>query len=125
MADSGPPQRDKDQRPEKESALFVRYYDLLLWLTARVKGFPRELRFVLGQRILDTAYACQRYLIRAKKVSDAARPAVLLEADILLDQLRTEIRMAHEMRCLSTDQYEHGARLVDEVGRMLGAWRAR
>lgn len=123
MADSGPSQGISAQRRDRESPLFARYYDLLLWLTGRVKGFPRELRFVLGQRILDTAYACQRYLIRARKVSDAARPAVLLEADILLDQLRTQVRMAHELRCLSIDQYEHGAGLINEVGKMLGAWR--
>jgi hypothetical protein len=125
MATTEPAQGNPKQRPDKESALFVRYYDLLLWLTERTRSFPRELRFVLAERILDTAYACYGHLVRAKKVNDAARPAVLLEADIRLDVLRAQLRLAHEMRCLSTDQYEHGARLVNEVGKMLGAWRAK
>ena len=56
-------------------------------------------------------------------MSEAARPAVLLEADILLDVLRTQIRMAHELGCLSIEQYAQGAGLVNEVGRMLGTWR--
>ncbi len=124
MASTDPAKGQAKQRPDQQTALFTRYYDLLVWLTERTKGFPRELRFVLGQRILETAYGCYRYLIRAKKVSDTARPAVLLEADILLDLLRTQIRMAHELGCLSIGQYEQGAGLVNEVGRMLGTWRS-
>ncbi len=125
MATTAPAKTNTNQRPERESALFVRYNDLLLWLTERTKSFPRELRFVLAERILDSAYACYSHLVRAKKVNDAARPAVLLEADIRLDILRAQLRMAFEMRCLSLSQYEHGAGLVNEVGKMLGAWRAR
>lgn len=124
MATAQPATRNAKKSSDPQTPLFTRYYELLVWLTARVKGFPREYRFVLGQRILETAYACYRYLIRAKKVSDSARPAALLEADILLDILRSEIRMAHELRCLSVEQYAQGAGLVNEVGRMLGAWRS-
>ena len=124
MASAEPVKGKTKKSPDPQTPLFTRYYELLVWLTARVKGFPREYRFVLGQRILETAYTCYRYLIRAKKVSDAARPAALLEADILLDILRTEIRMAHELGCLSIEQYAQGAGLVNEVGRMLGTWRS-
>jgi len=31
-------------------------------------------------------------------------------------------RLAHELKCVSTAQYEHGARLLNEVGRLLGGW---
>ncbi|HHH40522.1 MAG TPA: diversity-generating retroelement protein Avd, partial [Chloroflexi bacterium] len=112
-------------RPGRESTLFVRYGDLLTWLTTRTRSFPREQRFVLANRILDTAYACYSGLVRAKKVPPAARAVALLEADIQLDVLRLQLRMAQELGCLSTKQYEYGSRLVNEVGRMLGAWRSR
>lgn len=124
MASAEPAADRAKKPPDPQTPLFNRYYELLVWLTTRTKGFPREYRFVLGQRILETAYTCYRYLIRAKKVSDAARSAALLEADILLDVLRAEIRMAHELRCLSVEQYAQGAGLVNEVGRMLGTWRS-
>jgi hypothetical protein len=46
-----------------------------------------------------------------------------LQADVELETLRLQWRLAHETRCVSTAQYEHGAKLIDEVGKMLGRWR--
>ena len=51
------------------------------------------------------------------------RAQALLRADVDLETLRLEWRLAHELRCVSTSQYKHGARLIDEVGKLLGAWR--
>jgi hypothetical protein len=107
----------------QETPLFARFHDLLLWLTPCVEKFPRSQRFLLAARILDTAFACHTQLIRARKVPGAERAATLLQADIELENLRMQWRLAHELRCISTGQYEHGGRLIDEVGRLLGAWR--
>lgn len=109
--------------PNPETPLFARYHDLMTWLVQRTEKFPRSQRFILASRLLETAFACHAHLIRARKVSGAARAQALLEADILLETLRLEWRLAHELRCISTGQYEHGARLMNEVGRMVGSWR--
>lgn len=106
-----------------DTPLFAKYHDFLLWLLPAIEKFPRSQRFVLASRLLDTAYACHRELIRARKVAVPARSAVLLEADVLLDSLRLQVRLAHDLRCLSPAQYEHASRLLAELGRLLGAWR--
>lgn len=106
-----------------ESPLFVRFYDLLAWLVGRVEKFPRSQRFVLASRLLDTAFTCHARLIRARKVSGAARQEALLQADVGLETLRLQLRLAHELRCINTGQYEYGAMLVNEIGKMLGSWR--
>ena len=49
--------------------------------------------------------------------------ATLPRADVALAQLRVYLRLRRDMELLSMSQYEHAARLVDEVGRLLGAWR--
>ena len=72
---------------------------------------------------MDTAFACYADLIRARKVTGADRAQALLRADIQLDSLRLQWRLAQELRCISFDQYEHGAKLINEVGRLLGGWR--
>ena len=108
---------------QRASPLFAKFYDLMAWLTERTAKFPREQRFVLASRILDAGFACHQQLIRARKVTGTARADTLLQADIELETLRLQWRLAHELRCISTGQYEHGARLIDEVGRLLGAWR--
>ena len=110
-------------RPPQESPLFAKLYDLLAWLTPCVEKFPRPQRFILASRILDTAFACHQQLIRARKVTGDARSEALLQADLELETLRLQWRLAHELQCISIGQYEHGARLIDEVGRLLGAWR--
>ena len=106
-----------------DTPLYVKYHDFMLWLLPAVEKFPRSQRFVLAARLLDTAFACHRELIRARKVSGAARKEVLLEADVLLDSLRLQVRLAQELRCLSLPQYEHASRLLAGSGRLLGAWR--
>ena len=106
-----------------DTSLFAKYYDLMAWLSPAVEKFPRSQRFLLANRLLDTAFACHAELIRARKVTGQARAQALLQADVDLETLRLQWRLAHETRCISTGQYEHGAKLMDEVGRMLGRWR--
>ena len=107
----------------QESPLFVKFYDLMTWLTPCVEKFTRPQRFILATRLLDTAFACHAELIRARKVEGRERAAALLQADIELETLRLQWRLSHELQCINTRQYEHGAKLMDEVGRLLGAWR--
>ncbi|MEA3340014.1 MAG: four helix bundle protein [Chloroflexota bacterium] len=38
----------------KQSPIFVRTYDLLLWLIPCTTKFPREQRFVLGKAVQET-----------------------------------------------------------------------
>ena len=110
-----------DQRAE--TALFVKMYDLLVWLAHCVEGFPRAQRFLLASSLMQTAYACYADMIRSRKVTAVARADALLDADVELETLRMQWRAAHDLRCIATSQYEHGARLMDEVGRLLGARR--
>lgn len=51
----------------KETPLFTKCYDLLLWLTPRVANFPRAQRFLLGRELLDTAFGIYKLLVEARK----------------------------------------------------------
>lgn len=110
-------------QPQAETPLFARFYDWLLWVTPCLEKFPKAQRFLLASRLLDTSYACYGELVRARKVTGGERRQALLQADIQLDTLRLQWRLAHDLKCVSTAQYEHGARLLNEVGRLLGGWR--
>ncbi|MCB0042117.1 MAG: diversity-generating retroelement protein Avd [Caldilinea sp.] len=109
--------------PSIEFPIFARYSDLMAWLVQRVESFPRAKRFTLGNRLLDSGFRCHQHLVRARKLNGAARATALLDADVELETLRLQLRLAHELHCLSTRQYEHGAGLVNEIGRLLGSWR--
>lgn len=106
-----------------EHPIYPLIADFLTWLLPLVEKFPRSQRFTLGSRLLDSGYWCQRDLIRARKVSGLAKADALLSADVELEILRHQLRDAHELRCISTRQYEHGAGLLNQVGGLLGTWR--
>ena len=105
-----------------ESPLFVRTHDFLLWLLPHAQKFPRVYRFTLAERIQRTAMDFQDFIISAGKSRDDERRAWLKKADIALEQLRFWLRFSKELGLFHIGQYEHSARLMVEMGRLLGAW---
>lgn len=106
-----------------DSPIFAKTYDFLVWLIPQTLKFPKSQRFVLAQRLHDSALNFHELLIRARKV----RPnrEVLVQADVELEKVRLHLRLAHELRLLNAGQYEHGSRAVVEIGRLLGGWLKR
>ena len=43
-------------------------------------------------------------------------------ANLGIEKLRLLFRLATEMRYLDPKRYEHAARTLDEVGRLVGGW---
>ncbi len=104
-----------------ELGVIVRTYDLVLWTCKHLAGFPRSFRCTLGDRMEARLYQVLDTLLRAK--FDRGRREVLLrEANMELELLRFQYRMAKDLKCLSVDSYGHAARTVNEVGQMVGGW---
>lgn len=108
----------------EHSPIFAKTYDLLAWLIPVTLGFPQSQRFVLAQRLHQAALDLHEHLVAAGKTQRAERRRFLLLADIRLEQLRLHWRLSHTLELVPRGRYEHGARLIDEVGRLLGGWIA-
>ena len=93
-----------------------------MWLIPQVQKFPRVHRFGLGERIQRLALDFQDTLVAAGKSKGVQRAEKLRQADIELEQIRVWIRFGRDNGLLTIDQYEHAARLMAEMGRLLGAW---
>ncbi|MCB0200840.1 MAG: diversity-generating retroelement protein Avd [Anaerolineae bacterium] len=104
----------------KQSPIFTRTYDLLRWLIPVTIKFPRKQRFVLAEAVQRTALAWQEQLIEA--AYSPAPQQKLREADVTLTKLRTYLRLCNDLGLLTSGQYAHVSRMVDEVGRLLGGW---
>ena len=74
------------------------------------------------KRLLDAAFDLRECLDRANYRKGAARVTMLREADEALARLRLYLRLAEQWNWLSEGQYAHVARMVAEVGRLLGGW---
>jgi hypothetical protein len=46
----------------------------------------------------------------------------LRRANLRLEVVRHLWRLAYELKAVAIRQYEHGAKLIDEVGRQVGGW---
>jgi 23S rRNA-intervening sequence protein len=95
-------------------------YQFLLWLVPAVDKFPRAQKFVLGDRIETAALDVLDALIAATYTR--GRDKLLADANLGLERLRFFMRLSHELRLLDSRRYEHAARSIDDVGRMVGGW---
>ena len=105
-----------------ESPLFTRTHDFLLWLLPQVQKFPRAYRFSLAERIQRNAMDFQDFIVSAGKSRGDERLTWLKKADIALEQIRFWLRLSQELELFKINQYEHAARMMVEMGRLLGAW---
>lgn len=101
--------------------LYVHWYQTLNRILDHAESFPRNARFSLGSRVADAGMDVLEGIVRAIYTRD--REAILAEVNLKLEWLRVLFRIAHDRRYLSTRQYEHMARALDQAGRMVGGWR--
>jgi hypothetical protein len=105
----------------KQSPIFSKTYDFVAWLIPLTIKFPRQQRFVLAAALQQEALRFQGLLVEA---AHRQRPGpTLIDADVELDKLRTHLRLCRDLALVSAGQYEHAARMLTEVGRLLGGWQ--
>ena len=106
----------------RQSPIFAKTYDLILWLMPRTLAFPREQRFVLAKAVQESALRFQERLIEAAAARGPAQQAGLARADVELTKLRFYLRLCRDLELLQTNQYFHVSQITAEVGRLLGGW---
>ena len=57
-------------KQQEELVVITKTYDLILWSCNHTSRFPRQHRFVLGERLERTLYDLLETLIRAKYTRD-------------------------------------------------------
>jgi hypothetical protein len=93
----------------------------LAWAAPVVEGFPRGVKFTLGDRIAETGLDALERLIEATYDRDRAKP--LQGANLAIEKLRHLFRLAFTLHAIDERRYEHAARQLDEIGRLIGAWK--
>jgi hypothetical protein len=109
----------------KQSPLFVKMHDLLLWLLPQTARFPREQRFALTQAVQQSAMRLQERLIEAGMHKGVKRVELLHQADVELVKLKAHLRLCQDMKLLTVNQYGHVSQMTMEVGKLLGAWQVQ
>ncbi len=113
--------RSTDGAERRTGPALEAMYQLVRWLIPTVDRFPRRQKFLLGDRIQTTALAGLERLVEATFTRNRGR--LLDRVNVDLDKLRLLLRLAKELGYLDLRRYEHAARRLDEVGRLVGGWR--
>ena len=103
--------------------IFTRTYDFLTWLLPTTNHFPKAQRHTFTQRLLDAAFDLREQLEAANHRMGKERLSYLNAADLSLDRVRLYLRLAAQWKWLSAGQYQHAARMVTEIGKLLGGWK--
>ncbi len=108
--------RSRQLGPALEAA-----YRFVLWLVPTVEKFPKSQKFLIGDRIQSTALDVMERLIEA--TYNKRRGRMLEDANLGIEKLRFLFRLSKDLKLLDMRRYEHAARELDEVGRLIGGWR--
>lgn len=105
---------------DRQSPIFTKTYDFILWLLNHTERFPKSERFRLAKRMEDCAFNFYERLVEAPRAQNSR--AVLLDADLELNKLRLYMRLCHARKLTNADQYQYAANILVEVGKLLGGW---
>ncbi|MCD6404805.1 MAG: diversity-generating retroelement protein Avd [Planctomycetes bacterium] len=99
----------------REVSVITKTYDFILWSVPHIAKFPRDRRFVLGERMERTLYDVLDALIEAKYSREKCTH--LSNANRMLERFRFQFRMAKDLKILSGKSYEFAARNIDAYRR--------
>ncbi len=108
------------RRKDEELVVITKTYDLILWSCNHTSKFPRNHRFVLGERIEQRLYDVLETLIEAKY--SRVRLPLLQRANLQLEILRFQMRLAKDLQCLKVESYAFAAKAIDDIGKLIGGW---
>jgi four helix bundle protein len=104
----------------EDMKIFHKTYEFIKWLHTLLNKFPKSERYTLAQKIENTSLTFLEKIIQSN--NDFNKKESLRSAIVELDKLRVFFRMSKDLQFISFSQYEHGSKLIDEIGRMIGGW---
>ena len=98
-------------------------YELTCYLTGHIEKFPRHHRYSLGVDMEGRLRAVLALLIRAKYAGKSdGKAAILADANVELEVLRFQLRLAKDLASLPLSSHGHAVKLISQVGVQVGGW---
>jgi hypothetical protein len=95
-------------------------YDLIKWTIPALQKFPRDQRFLLGDRIERQTLDILELLISANYSKD--KLGYLKEANLKLELLRFLWRLSLDLKYLDNRRFEFVSIGLHDIGRLVGGW---
>lgn len=97
-------------------------YDMIIYGNICLKQFPKSEKYALASDIKKSMYNLLKLIVETNK--KYYKKTTLQQIDVELEVLRTFIRLAADpnLRYIHLNKYENWAKLLNEIGKMLGGW---
>ncbi|MFA5197389.1 MAG: four helix bundle protein [Patescibacteria group bacterium] len=104
-------------------ALYNKLYGLTKYNYVMVKNFTKEYKFTIGSDICVLSWACLDLLIEVNILKNKDKHPKLSLLSGAFDKLKLRIRLAQEIKLISTGQFAHlQENYLIEIGRMIGGF---
>ena len=110
----------REDHARRTGPALEKMYQFILWLIPTLDKFPRNQKFLFGDRIQAAALDTLEGLIEATYTRN--RQPILNRVNLRLEKMRYLFRLAMDLRYLDKRRYEHAARSLNEIGRLVGGW---
>ena len=97
------------------------FYDFMLWIIKHTEKFPRHHRYSLGIAIENRLQKLLGLLLRAKYSRE--KTEILNDANIELETLRFQLRLAKDLKVLPVKSHGYGTKLTISIGSQIGGWQ--
>jgi len=110
--------QNSDQLP-----IYNKSYQLIRFLHERVRSFPKEYKYTIGEEILRLSWRCVDLVIEANVLPNNKKYLKISELSCSFDQLKIRLRLAQEIGLMSIKQFTHICiYFLKEIGEMIGGW---
>ncbi len=107
----------------KHLPLYIKLYQLIKFLYERVRNFPKQYKYTLGEDILKLSWRCLDLVLQANALPNEEKRSKILSLSIAFDKLKIRLRMAQEIKLISKKQFAHTQTdYLKETGEMIGGW---
>lgn len=102
--------------------LYLQLYNLQKYLYLLTRNFPKAYKYTLGEDILNFGWRTLDAVIKANTLPNHLKAEEINSASALFDQLKTRLRMAHELRLVPHPKHAYLIGLNEEIGKMMSGW---
>lgn len=103
--------------------LLEKHQEFTVWVLAKVRKFPKDLRYSFGSHLAQNSLFIMDLLTEALYIGKGGkRNAVLQNISIRIEQLRIQLRMAYNLKLINGGALHYAVRCIKEEGSMLGGW---
>ena len=100
--------------------IYKQCYDLLLKVFLAINNFPREYRYTLGERIQNVLIDIIVSIYSANSSKNRVHCLQKMLTDIQM--LYLFIRISHDLKIISTDNYTNFIKMIDDISRQSQGW---